>query len=224
MVGLMRAGMLAAAILGSDAIMGGWAVVSVENPPLSLEAGGEYRLEFTIRQHGVEPMADLKPTVVVATTRGVASQTVAAAPGNRKGRYVATFRAPAADSAELRIEANWHEARLTLMPIAIVPKGSAAPVMALAEWGRRVYVAKSCGTCHLNGDVPEFAARNESMKVGPELTGRRLEAAYVRQRITNPASLPSLNKWNRMPDLGLSASEADALVALLTGPVRAAIR
>lgn len=224
MIGAMRMGLLAAAVLGGDMAMGGWAVISVENPPLSVEAGGEYRLEFAIRQHGMEPMLGLKPSVAITTASGGAKQLVFATPGNRPGRYIATIRVPSGDSAEVRIEANWHEARLALMPIAIVPKGSGVPVLAAAEWGRRVYVAKSCGTCHINGDVPEFAVRNTSMPVGPELTGRRLEAGYVRQRLTNPGSLPAISKSARMPDLGLTTQETDALVALIAGPSRAAIR
>lgn len=80
-------------------------------------------------------------------------------------------------------------------------------------------MAKGCGTCHLNGDVPEFAQLNRTLgKIGPELTGRRLEAAYVRQRLTDPASLPRIGTGNiRMPNLKLAATEVDALVALLSG-------
>ncbi len=224
MLGAMRAGLVAAALLGGDVAVGGWAVVTVENPPLSLESGGEYRLEFTVRQHGVEPMSGLKPEVSFLGTNG-GEKSVRATPAGKPGRYAAVIPVPAGDSLVMKINAGWHEARLALMPVAIVPKGGRAPVLAAAEWGRRLFVAKGCGTCHVNGDVPEFAQRdNRSLKVGPELTGRRLEAAYVRQRITDPMSLPAISKNDRMPNLGLTTQETDALVALIAGPSRAAMR
>lgn len=224
MLGISKALLWGALAVGADYMLGGWAAITVENPAMSVEGGGTYRMEFTVRQHGVEPMSGLKPEVTYRANTGGA-KTVAAVPAGKDGRYVAAISVPAGEALDLKIEAGWREARLNLLPVAIVPKGGAVPVLAAAEWGRRLFVAKGCGTCHVNGDVPEFAARdNRSFKVGPDLTGRRLDAAYVRQRITDPTSLPALSKWDRMPQLGLSSQETDALVALIAGPSRAALR
>jgi hypothetical protein len=224
MAGMVRVLAWGALAFTGDLMLGGWAAITVENPPLSVESGSRYRMEFTIRQHGVEPMSGLKPEVSFRATGGDVTS-VQAAPAGKAGRYISTIPVPAGDALDLRISAGWHEANLALMPVAIVPKGGTPPVLAAAEWGRRLFVAKGCGTCHLNGDVPEFTSlANRSFKVGPELTGRRLDAAYVRQRITDPMSLPALTRWDRMPRLGLSASETDALVALIAGPSRAALR
>jgi hypothetical protein len=55
-------------------------------------------------------------------------------------------------------------------------------------------------------------------RVAPELTGRRLAAAYVRQRLTDPSSLPQIGDGPvRMPTLGLAPAEVEALVALVSG-------
>ena len=49
--------------------------------------------------------------------------------------------------------------------------------------------------------------------VAPELTGRRLEAACVRQRLPDPSSLPKIGTGSvRVPVLGLAGNEVEALV------------
>jgi len=149
---------------------------------------------------------------------------VRAVPAAGPGRYQATLDGPRSAEVRLTVDANWHEARLALMPVPVLARGAPGPELTAAQWGRHLFVAKGCGTCHLNGDVPEFAAANRTINVGPELTGRRLEAAYVRQRLVDPASLPRLREFARMPNLGLAPGEVDALVALLTGPTQAASR
>jgi mono/diheme cytochrome c family protein len=103
--------------------------------------------------------------------------------------------------------------------VPVLPPGASAPKLSAAGRGHRLFIAKGCGTCHVNDDVPEWAEWNEGGKVGPDLTGRRLEAQYVRQRLTDPSSLPAIGPGNvRMPNLGLAETEVAALVALLSGP------
>jgi hypothetical protein len=107
----------------------------------------------------------------------------------------------------------------------VIRAGQPIPTLAAVDRGRSLFVAKGCGTCHLNGDVPEFAREDRSYKIGPELTGRRLEAGYVRQRLTNPSSLPPIGTGDlRMPNLGLAPAEVEALVTLLAGPKQTAER
>ena len=43
--------------------LGGWAVVTVENPPDYLVAGKATELTFTIRQHGRTLLSDLRPGI-----------------------------------------------------------------------------------------------------------------------------------------------------------------
>ncbi len=228
---LQKLVMAAIAGLGSYAAVGGWAVITVVNPPDVLQAGSTYRLEYMVRQHGVTLLTGLRGTVTVqpggspseATPLSVTSEAASLA-----GRYTATIRVPETDRVTLSIRSGfsgngWGD--LTLMSIPVVGSGRALPVMAESERGHRLFVAKGCGTCHVNGDVPEFAAMNRVLGGAPELTGRRLDAAYVRQRLTNPASLPKLGNFAvRMPDLALSEGEVAALVALISGTTERAAR
>ena len=219
--------MLAAALgLGIHSAAGGWAVITIANPPDYLEAGKSYRLEYLVRQHGRDLLSGLQGSVEVQGAGGNRTS-VQTSPASKKGSYSATFTVPDADQMNLKITSGfsgggWGD--LTVTSIPIVRAGKDRPTITLAERGRRLFVAKGCGTCHVNAEVPEFAQANRVVdKLGPELTGRRLEAAYVRQRLTNPASLPAIGAdVVRMPNLELASGEVDALVAMLTGPVQRA--
>ncbi|MBK7348955.1 MAG: cytochrome c [Gemmatimonadales bacterium] len=217
---------VAALGLGAARVVGGWAVVSVENPPEVLRAGATYRLEFTVRQHGVTLLEGLSPHVRVADAAARAASggghRIAAEPTGSKGRYAATFTVPQGERVLLTVESGFGRGRrteLTLLPIRVVRAGESLAAAVPAERGRQLFVAKGCASCHLNGDIEEFGQANESHAFGPELTGRALEAAYVRQRITNPASLPPIGEGTlRMPRLDLAAADVDALVAFLSRP------
>ncbi|MFN8646225.1 MAG: cytochrome c [Gemmatimonadales bacterium] len=212
---------LAALGYGAARVVGGWAVVSVENPPEVLRAGATYRLEFTVRQHGVTLLDGLNPHVVVADASGGGTR-VAAHPAGAKGRYVASFTVPSVARVVLTVASGFGRGRqteLTLLPIRVAGAREAAAAVAPAERGRHLFVAKGCASCHLNGDIEEFGRTNESYGFGPELTGRTLEAAYVRRRVTDPASLPPIGSGTlRMPPQDLAAADVDALVAFLSRP------
>jgi len=160
------------------------------------------------------------------TLAGIAELSAGAA--GAPGRYAVTVPTPRADSVRLVVVSMFGRGRATELTLPVVPvlrRGAAVPVRSAVELGRRLFVAKGCGTCHINGDVPEWTQWNESRGFGPELTGRRLDAAYVRQRLTDPASLPPIGDGLvRMPNLGLASAEVDALVSLLSGPEVAAAR
>lgn len=223
--GLMLA---AVAGLGLHSSVGGWAVITIANPPDYLEAGSTYRLEYMVRQHGRDPLGGLQGSVQVQPV-GASGFSVSSSPGTRKGSYYATLKVPGTDQLSLKVSSGfsgggWGD--LSVSSIPIVQPGQARPAITLEERGRRLFVAKGCGTCHLNGDVPEFAQENRVVQgAAPELTGRRLEGAYVRQRLTDPASLPQIgNGQVRMPNLELASNEVEALVAMLSGPAERAGR
>lgn len=209
--------------LALHSAVGGWVVVSIVNPPEYLEAGQSYRLEYMVRQHGRELLGGLQGTVQLQPT-GTAPAvliTVRATAGSRKGSYVATFRVPDGDRMTMRIQSGfsgggWGD--LTVTGIPIIRPGGAKPSTSPVERGRQLFVMKGCGSCHINGAIPEYREVNRGLEgVAPELTGRRLEAAYIRQRLTNPSSLPKIGDGPvRMPDLELSQPEVEALVAMLT--------
>lgn len=226
MPGTQKLVMAAVLGLGIHSAVGGWAVITIANPPDYLEAGKSYRLDYTVRQHGRDLLGGLQGSVEVQGAGGKSSS-VPASEASKKGSYSATFTVPDADQMNLRITSGfsgggWGD--LTVNSIPIVRAGKEKPTITLAERGRHLFVAKGCGTCHVNGDVPEFAQANRVVeKLGPELTGRKLEAAYVRQRLTNPSSLPAIGaNVVRMPNLELASAEVDALVAMLSGPVQRA--
>ncbi len=209
---------------GAHSAMGGWTVISVVNPPLSLEAGASYRMEYTVRQHGQELLTGLRGSVLVQPGDGGSAgpTSVRSEAGARKGYYTAIIRVPDSDRVTLTVKSGfgaggWGD--LTLVSLPVTRAGEPRPIVAPAERGRQLFVAKGCGSCHLNGDVPEFAHLNRTITgVGPDLTGRRLEASYIRQRLSDPGSLPPIGTGNvRMPNLDLATADVEALVALLTG-------
>lgn len=209
-----------AAGLGSNGLVGGWAVITVENPPEYLEAGTTYVIEYTVRQHGTTLLTGLDGTLLVQPS-GTDPVIIEAKPGSSAGHYLATLPVPATEGLRLTIRSGfsgngWGD--LTLLSIPVIRAGSERPSLSTVELGRRLFVAKGCGTCHVNGDVPEFAALNRVVAEAPVLTGRRLAAEYVRQRLTDPSSLPRIGDYPvRMPDLSLAPAEVEALVALVSG-------
>ena len=49
----------AAVAVPAGSMLGGWAVVTVENPPERLVVGTPYTLEYSVRQHGRDLLNDL---------------------------------------------------------------------------------------------------------------------------------------------------------------------
>jgi cytochrome c oxidase subunit 2 len=102
-------------------------------------------------------------------------------------------------------------------------RGQAAPAAAsssaAARAGADAFIANGCGSCHT---IRGTSARGQ---VGPDLThvGSRASIAAL----TLPNTRAALRDWlrdpqhakpgNRMPDLGLSRSEIESLVAYLEG-------
>ncbi len=75
-------------------------------------------------------------------------------------------------------------------------------------YGRAIFMAKGCNTCHLHG-----AALNRwSIAVGPNLTGYQLPADYLRAWLKDPQAIKPQTK---MPNLALKAEEIEALIAFL---------
>jgi hypothetical protein len=209
--------------LGTRVAVGGWAVVTIVNPPAYLEAGKTYQLEYMVRQHGRDPLAGLQGTVQIQPTGTAPASliTVSTTPGNRKGSYLASFRVPEGERLSLKIQTGfsgggWGDLSVTGIPV--IGSSQARPQLSPVERGRQLFVMKGCGMCHVNLGIPEYGEQNRVMNgVAPELTGRQLEARYVRQRLTNPSSLPKIGDGPvRMPNLELAPAEVDALVAMLT--------
>jgi cytochrome c2 len=82
-----------------------------------------------------------------------------------------------------------------------------------AELGRRLFQAKGCVVCHVNRNAetsPEI-----SLEVGPDLTRVTKDARYLEAWLANPSAV---KPDTTMPNLQLSQSEIEALIAFLDPP------
>jgi len=68
-------------------------------------------------------------------------------------------------------------------------------------------------TCHVHGAID--AADNKYLEVGPDLTPKRYDAAYLRRFLVDPSIAPRTPGRQEMPALGLSQAELTALVAFI---------
>lgn len=191
---------------------GGWATITLEDLPDYVVAEQPVPLTFTVRQHGNNLLRGLRPRVE-AEAAGL--ETGAAATATGAGQYTATLTLPQAGEWTVTIHSGFGKSRATLLPLRAIDAGTLAPrAVPESERGRRLFVAKGCVTCHLHREV---GGRNESIAVGPELTGRRFAADYLKLFLANPAIKASGRNGERpMPNLNLKPLEIAALAAFIT--------
>jgi hypothetical protein len=210
MIGFVKAAGVAASVAASGAVaMGGWAVVTVRDLPESFVAGQQYRIEFQVRQHGLELLSGLEPRLVVRKRALFGDAETIPARQTAAGTYAATFTAPSAEQVFLVIK-NGFGGELRLYPVPVVAAGARAPApLTPAERGRALFVAKGCNSCHANSDLVD-RPDNRTFSDAPALGGRRLDTRYLVTKMTRPNA-------ERMPDLGLRDDEVQALAAFLNG-------
>ena len=193
---------------------GGWAVVTVDDLPDYVVAGQPVRLSFVVRQHGMTPLAGLQPSVEAKF--GDANVSVSAIPDTGAGRYVATLNLPRPGDWTVTIHSGFRVSETTLPPLRTVNASTSAPrVLSDVERGRRLFIAKGCFMCHVNTEVTSAP----SVRVGPDLTGRRYPAEQLAEFLAHPESvqltqLPRTGPF-RMPTLGLKEREIASLVAMI---------
>lgn len=200
--------MVLLAVPALAAFRGGWAVITVEELPDHASIGEPLALEFTVRQHGAEPMRDLTPTVE-ATAAGRTAR-VRASAGRTAGLYTATVMPPASGDLEIRIASSFGNSDVTLLPIHTHAPGRKSLPLTDFERGRRLFVAKGCVTCHVHA---EFKGRTLA-EVGPELTERRYTADFLSKWLAEPPKTPTRGSFP-MPDLDLDAREIASLTAFI---------
>ncbi len=204
----------------STMLAGGWAVITVEDLPDSLETGKRVSLTFTVRQHGVHPLANLSPRI--EATAGAAKVSAAATAGRIAGQYVANVTLPHAGEWSITIHSGFGNSKLTLLPVKVT--GSAASsrrdTASHAELGRRLFVAKGCVTCHSNS----VKSPNESLNAGPVLIPNKYRDDFLARVLENPSAAlpPSRVPVGPMPDLNLQPKEITALVAFINGGMSSA--
>ncbi|HLG06056.1 MAG TPA: cytochrome c [Gemmatimonadales bacterium] len=203
---------MALVFAAAGASLGGWAIISVEEPPDYMVAGQPGTLAFTIRQHGVEPMTGLRPTIEARS--GKQAVKVSASAATARGRYVATLTLPEPGDWVVTINSGFGTSKLALLPIPAIQSGAPVPApLAEPERGRRLFVAKGCVGCHTRNE----AGLAGGEEIGPALTGKRYEAAFLRRFLADPEANATRTGTFRMPDLELRTEEIAALVRFLNG-------
>jgi len=109
---------------------------------------------------------------------------------------------------------------LALLVVSALP-GQAGPTLATSvsaeptpdeiTYGRALFTAKGCATCHQHAAVSGLGFGPESNI--PDLTTYRWSADYLRTWLQNPAAV---KPNTAMPNLGLKRDEIEALIAFLS--------
>ena len=190
--------------------LGGWAVVTVENPPEYLVVGKQVELVFKVRQHGVELMTNVQPRVEARGARGAVPGRVIA--GRNAGEYVGTFTPTSAGMWRVTIHSGWNKSKNMMLPVPAIAQGAEAPRLPESERGRLLFVAKGCVTCHVRDGA---GVESEVGGAGPELSGRSFPREYLAAFLENPSIKPRTNRYQSMPNLGLKGTEIAALVSYI---------
>jgi cytochrome c2 len=87
-----------------------------------------------------------------------------------------------------------------------------APVSSIsqADLGRNLFIAKGCMLCHSHNETNKV--REFGVDIGPDLTNITASAEYLHLWLKDPSAVKSTAK---MPNLGLSDTEIDALIAFI---------
>jgi mono/diheme cytochrome c family protein len=188
---------------------GGWAVITVDDFPDVVTAGEPVNLSFVVRQHGITLLSSLSPTV---TANDGKVDVTARVTGGSAGHYSTQLILPKPGKWSITVNSGFGASKVKLPVVHALGAGTAMPAGTPSERGRRLFVAKGCVTCHVHGAVADMG--NTSLEVGPELTPKRYEAAYLRRFLVNP-SITRTPGRPEMPALGLSNAELTALVAFI---------
>jgi hypothetical protein len=80
---------------------GGWATVELGEAPYGLQTGTPWQVELIVKQHGITPMTDVKPSITIEN--GSVSRTFPARPTDRVGVYAADVEFPSAGTWRARM-------------------------------------------------------------------------------------------------------------------------
>jgi cytochrome c2 len=104
------------------------------------------------------------------------------------------------------------QATTSAVPTTVSPTSApAAYSQADIAYGKALFSAKGCVTCHHHAGVPGsgFASSGDI----PDLTSYRWNADYLRGWLKNPSAI---KPGTYMPNLGLKNDEIEALIAFLS--------
>ena len=193
------------AVPANAAVFGGWAVVTIENPPERLTVGMPYTFEYSVRQHGKELLSDLQGRI---EARAGSKVVTADARPVSVGRYSAVLTVPSAGSWTITVNSGFGKSMTVMKPIAAAAQGAPVVAMSEPERGEHLFNAKGCVTCHVD------------MKVIPvDVRTNKYDEKFVKQLLADPAAMPKRHKAGvEMPNLSLKPGEIAALAAYLSGP------
>jgi len=111
-------------------------------------------------------------------------------------------------------------AALALLLVSVVPwpgvatAGVDAPTVEAIAYGRQLFQAKGCASCHQHGALASSGQFSAGWSGGsaPVLTAYPADPAYLRAWLHDPQALKPATP---MPNLGLSAAEITALIAFI---------
>jgi hypothetical protein len=109
----------AAAALTAFAPMGGWATITVDPRPDSVLVGQPLQLAFLVKQHGVKPMAGLKPRIELRAP-GKDTIRIAAKELKETGRYAAQVKFPSAGEWSINIHSGFMKSEIDLPRMKVV--------------------------------------------------------------------------------------------------------
>lgn len=213
----------AVATAASAYAFGGWAVITIDDMPDTLNVGTPTQFSFKVRQHGLELMNDLKPSVE-ARMGSLLNPTVVRAdaiPGKTRGQYSAALVVPKTGEWKVTIKSGFGPSDLPLLPMQAIDGKSSVATISEGERGKRLFVAKGCISCHVNSAIDQKGVMQD---VGPNLTGKTYDSAYLAMWLENPKIRPRTNPNAEMPDLGLTKKEVASLTAFINGTTAAAAK
>jgi hypothetical protein len=126
---LLAVAALAVLAFPAAAAAGGWATVEVAAPPGGIDPGERWRATLVVKQHGMTPLDDARPSILIDNGRGDTKQFFAEHAG-RPGTYVVDVTFPSKGTWQARVFDGWTDATPhRLAPIAVPTTGApAAPL------------------------------------------------------------------------------------------------
>ena len=104
---------LLASLTAVSLVAGGWATISADPLPEQISVGAKIPLNFLVKQHGVTPLAGLKPTVLINQGSDAPTK-FAASEGKATGWYTATLSFPKPGDWHITIESGFGKSATTL--------------------------------------------------------------------------------------------------------------
>lgn len=194
----------------ASARWGGWAVVTVDNVPDRLVVGKPQVFSFVVRQHGVDRMRGLSPSIEARSggmrVAGRAWQSLVT------GTYSASITVPEAGDWSITIESGFGSSKARLLPLRAGDSTQRMAALTEAERGRHLFAAKGCIACHVHRAVD---LETELRNAAPDLTDRRFAADYLARYLADPSIKPQSPGMMRMPNLALREPEIASLVAFI---------